>query len=434
MRLLLAGCGGVGESIAKILYERDPKGQWLEKVVLGDYDRERAQRIANELGNVRFVPERIDASDQKNIMEVIQKHDCDYVMDAAPPYMTDGIFDAAFEAGAGYFNMGTWSEPKPAPDCYGIGKDCFHIFMADHNFAAHDKWESKGLLAIIGLGVEPGVVDVFARFAAEYLFDELHTIDVKDGSNMADPCSSGDDVVFPFNVWTVLDECMNPNVTWYKDKGYVCDRPLAGEEVFEFPDGIGPVKLYQIEHEETCFMPRYLEKYGLKRVSYKIGLEDTLVGALRAVDALGLRSLEPVKIEGVSIVPRDLVAKLAPQPSAIADKFFGKTCGGILCEGIKDGKHRKLFLYQTTDQQESMKRFGTSAIVSQTGFGAAIGIELAAKGVWSGKGVFTPECFDPRPYLKIMEEADFPFGILEYPSEYKNSRDKEEILKLLQRS
>lgn len=431
MRLLMAGCGGVGESIVKILHERDPKGQWLEKVILGEYDLARAERIRKGLGGTdRYTAVRIDATDKKNLTETIKKYDCDFVMDAAPPFMTDTIFDAAYEAGAGYFSMGTWSEPKDPPECYGIGKDCFKIFMAEHNFNSHEKWEGKGLPALIGLGVEPGMVDVFARFAADHLFDELHSIDIKDGANMTDPNFDPDQVVFPFNVWTVLDECMNPNVSWYKDKGFVCDRPFAGKEVFEFPDGVGPVTLYQIEHEETVFMPRFFEKYGLQRCTYKIGLDDNLVNALKAVDALGLRSMEPTTINGMEIVPRDIVAKLAPQPDIVGDNVFGKTCGGILCEGIKDGKKRKIFMYQTTDQQESMKRFGTSAVVSQTGFGAAIGVELVARGIWSGKGVLTPECFDPIPYLRIMEEANFPYGLLEYPSEYKAAKDKEEIAKL----
>ena len=186
--------------------------------------------------------------------------------------------------------MGTWSVPKTDPDeCYGIGKECFHEFMADYNFDRSEKWEQKGLLAVIGLGIDPGVVDVFAKFAAEYLFDELHEIHVKDGGNLQIPGADENSVMFGFNVWTVLDECLNPNVEWDKEKGYIVDRPFAGEELFEMPAGVGTNRLVKVEHEEVVLMPRYLEKYGLRN-AFKIALDDNLVNALKAVEALGLKS------------------------------------------------------------------------------------------------------------------------------------------------
>lgn len=424
MRLLVIGCGGVGESIIKILMERDPKGTWLEKVIASDYDLSKPERIAAEVGDPRVVAEFVDGTKIESITGLIKKHEIDLVMDAALPFMTNTIFDAALEGGANYMNMGVWCEPMPEPECYGTGKGCYKDFMADYNFSKSAQWEEKDQLAIIGLGIEPGTIDVFARFAADYLFDELETIDVKDGGNVENPNGGKDDVVFGFSVWTMLDECMNPSVTWYRDKGFVCDEPLSDPEVFDFPEGIGPIQLYKIEHEEPVFMSKQLADRGLKRVSYKISLDDNLVHALKAVKALGLRSTEPVEMNGAKISPRDFVAKVAPQPDVMDDQMVGKICGGVLCEGIKDGFRRKIFLYQVTDQQESMKRFGTQAVVSQTGFGAAIGIELLGKGIWKGNGVRTPEYFDPLPYLKLMKEADFYFAISEYDSEYKTHKDQ----------
>ncbi|MDO4545812.1 MAG: saccharopine dehydrogenase NADP-binding domain-containing protein [Bacillota bacterium] len=422
MKLMVVGCGGVGKSIIKIMKERDPEGTWLEKVIMADYDLDVAKAIEEEVKDDRFKAEKVDAMDKQSMIDLIEKYGIDFVADCALPFMMKNIFDAAFEGGASYCNMGVWSDPKPEPDCYGIGKDCFKEFMCDYNFPKHQAWEEKGLLAVMGLGIEPGTIDVFARYAADHLFDELHTIDVKDGSNMEDPTCDPDEVAFAFNVWTVMDECMNPNVTWYKDKGFVCDKPFCDEETFEFPDGIGPVKLYKIEHEEPLFMSRALADRGLQRVSYKIGLDENLVAALKSLAALGLRSTEPVEINGTMISPRDFVAKVAPQPDGIDENVFGKTCGGVLCEGIKDGMKRKIFLYQTTDQQESLDRFGTQAVVAQTGFGAAIGIELIGRGIWTGTGIQTPECFDAVPYMELMQEANFPYGMVEYDSEYKSAK------------
>ena len=220
MKLMVVGCGGVGESIIKIVKERDPKGEWLEKVVMADYDLEKAEAIKREVGDSRFMAEKVNAKDKQDLVDLILKHDIDFVMDAALPFLTNTIFDAALEGGADYSNMGVWTVPQDEPNCYGLGKECFKEFMADYNFDRNKEWEEKDQLAIIGLGIEPGTIDVFARFAADYLFDELHTIDIKDGSNMEDPNGGEDDVAFGFNVWTVLDECMNPNITWYEAKGW----------------------------------------------------------------------------------------------------------------------------------------------------------------------------------------------------------------------
>lgn len=432
MKLLVVGCGGVGESIIKILKERDPAGIWLEKLVASDYDLSKPQRIVEEISDPRFIAEPVDGTDRESIKALIRKHEIDMVMDAALPFMTNTIFDAALEGDANYMNMGVWCVPKEEPDCYGTGKKCYEEFMADYNFSRHEEWQKKNRLAVIGMGIEPGTIDVFARFAADHLFDELDSIDVKDGGNVENPSGGKDDVVFGFSVWTMLDECMNPSVTWYRDGGFVCSEPLSDPEEFVFPEGIGPVKLYKIEHEEPVFMPRQLSGSGLKRVSYKISLDDNLVHALKAVKALGLRNTKPVEMNGALISPRDFVAKVAPQPDVMDESMVGKICGGILCEGKKDGYRRKIFMYQITDQQESMKRFGTQAVVSQTGFGAAIGLELIGRGLWEGKGVLTPECFDSVPYLKLMREPDFYFAISEYDSEYKTHTDQKIFESLFQ--
>jgi saccharopine dehydrogenase-like NADP-dependent oxidoreductase len=360
-------------------------------------------------------------------VDLIRKHGCDFVMDAAAPFVSDNIFDAAFEGGANYVSMGTWSVPLDEPK-YGYGlENSFSSHMAAYNFKHHEDWVKKGLTACICLGIDPGVVDVFARFAAEYLFDELKEIHVKDGGNLANPSAGEDDVSFGFNVWTVLDECMNPNVEWSREKGFFVDRPFAGRELFEMPAGVGMNTLVKVEHEETVLMPRYLQRFGLEKVSFKIALDDNLINALKVVNALGLRNMNPIDVGGVRIVPRDVVAAAAPQPKDIGVEMVGKMLVGIHCIGVKDGKRREIFMYQPFDNQASMKTWGMQAVVAQTGFGAAIGIELIGRGIWKEAGVFGPEYFDPIPYLRIMDEAGFEYRINEMESEYKSEEDKKRM-------
>ena len=425
MRMLLVGAGAVGESILRILKKRDPKNTWLEHVVISDYNLDRAREVVTHLGgNDRYTAEQLDAHSIPAIVDLIKKYNCDFVMDAAAPFVSNNIFDAAYEGGANYASMGTWSVPLDPPQ-YGLGlENCFKEPMSKYNFDKHDAWAEKGIMACICLGIDPGVVDVFAKFAAEYLFDELKEIHVKDGGNLTIPSAGEDDITFGFNVWTVLDECVNPNVEWNKEYGFIVDRPFAGEETFEMPAGVGLNTLVKVEHEECVLMPRFLEKYGLERVTFKIALDDNLVKALKVINALGLRSLQPVEVDGVKVIPRDVVAACAPQPKDLGDEMIGKMCVGIHCKGIKDGRTREIFMYQPFDNQLSMKNWEMQAVVAQTGFGAAVGIELIGRGIWQDQGVYSPEYFDPIPYLQIMDVAGFEYGIVEMDSEYKTINDK----------
>jgi len=437
MKMMMVGTGGVGESIAKILKTRDAEGKWLEKVVLADYDEKRAREVAKRLGGgPRYVPIRLDATDKKTIVNAALSHGVDFIMDAAAPFVSNNIFDAAFEAGCDYMSMGTWSVPDETDPC---GKP-YQEWMSEYNFARHEEWLEKGRTAMIGFGIDPGVVDVFAAFAAKHLFDELDEIHVKDGDNLE---VEGMDIAFGFNVWTVLDECLNPNVAWDSSKegytingqkGYYTAPPFDGEESFDFPEGVGRQKLVKVEHEETVFMPKYLASKGLKKCTFKIALGDELIHALKVIDALGLRSLEPAEVGGCTVRPRDVVAAVAPQPTDLGEKMRGKMCVGIDVYGKKNGLTRNVFLYQALDNRDTMERLGMQAVVAQTGFGAAIGIELLGTGVWKVvKGVHAPEGFPPEPYMKLMEEYDFPYGLVEKDSAYKRNEDKKVFRDILGR-
>lgn len=414
MRMLLVGAGAVGESILRILKERDKDKNWLEYVVVSDFDLERAKEVCDNLGDYeRFTPEFVNAKSKEGMKELIKKYDLDFVMDATAPFLSNYIFDAAFEAGVNYGNMGTWSVPMENP-AFGLGiENSYTEPMTKYNFDRHEKWAENGQLACICMGIDPGVVNVFAKYAATELFDEIKEIHVKDGGNLQIPSADKDDITFGFNVWTVIDECMNPNVEWDKNKGgFIVEDAFAGEEKFDMPE-VGENTLVKIEHEETVTMPRYLEQYGLERVTYKISLDENLMNALKVIDKLGLRDTKPVEVGGVEVSPRDVVAACAPQPKDIGNEMTGEMCVGIHCKGIKDGKEKEIMMYQTFDNQESMKEWGMQAVVAQTGFGAAIAIELIGRGIWNGEGVYSPEYFNPMPYLGIMDEAGFDYKIKE---------------------
>lgn len=420
MRMMLTGAGAVGECILKMLEKRDPKGEWLSYVLLADFDLKRADEVKSHLEQERKFREgtqyetaQVDARDREALTALMREHRIDFVMDAASPFVSNFIFDAAFEAGADYASMGTWSVPKDHPE-FGKGFEGAYLEpMTKYNFDRHEAWKEKGQMACICLGIDPGVVNVFAKYAAEYLFDELLEVHVKDGGNLTPPESEKDEIIFGFNVWTVLDEVMNPNAEWSREGGFLIEDAFAGEEDFRMPDPFGVNHLVKVEHEEVVTMPRYLEKYGLQKASFKIALDDNLLNALKVLDKLGLRNIHPGQVGDVKVVPRDVVAACAPQPKDIGEDMTGGMCVGVDCIGIKDGEKKEYFIYQPFDNQEALRDFGLQAVVAQTGFGAALAIELMGRGIWKEAGVFSPEYFPSRPYMDLMEEAGLVYQIQE---------------------
>ncbi len=259
MKVLLVGTGGVGESIACIAKDRP----WVEKVVLTDYSRERLEEVQAKLGDPeRFPIEWVDARNQKMIEDLAKKYQVDLIMNACDPSFNEPIFDAAYNVGCTYMDMAmtlSWPHPQDPYHCTGVK-------LGDYQFERAKKWEEKGLLCLVGLGVEPGMADVFAKYASLHLFDEIEEIGVRDGSNLV---VKGYDFAPNFSIWTTIEECLNPPVIWEKERGWYTTEPFSEPEMFEFPCGIGKQECINVEHEEVLLVPRWV---NCKRVTFKYSL------------------------------------------------------------------------------------------------------------------------------------------------------------------
>jgi saccharopine dehydrogenase-like NADP-dependent oxidoreductase len=403
MRVLLVGVGGVGEAISTIA---KPKS-WVEKIVLADYNLNRAKEVQAKLGDPdRFPVEFIDANNQSQIEELARKHDAQLIMNACDPLYVIPIFEAAYNTGCHYLDMAmSLSEPHPTDPHKVTG-----VKLGDYQFAKADLWKKKGLLALVGMGVEPGMSDVFARFAQDHLFDEIDEIGIRDGANLE---VRGYEFAPNFSIWTTIEECLNPPVVWETNKGWFTTEPFSEPEVFEFPEGIGKVECVNVEHEEVLLIPRWVK---CKRVTFKYGLGDQFISVLKTLKMLGLDNKEPISVKGVKVAPRDVVAACLPDPAYLGDRMFGKTSAGTWVKGIKDGKPRQVYIYQVADNEECMQRLGVQAVVGQTAFNPVIAWELIEKGIWKDQGVFGPEAFDAVPFMERMAEYGFPYGIKEIKS------------------
>jgi saccharopine dehydrogenase-like NADP-dependent oxidoreductase len=399
MRVLLVGVGGVGEAIAAIAKPR----KWMELMVFADYSVDRAIEVQKKLGDdKRFPVEFIDASKQEEIEALAQKYNVDLIMNSVDPVFNKPIFDAAFNVGTKYMDMAmTLSKPHPTDPFNKTG-----VKLGDYQFNRTKDWKERGLLALVGIGVEPGMADVFARYAQDHLFDEIDEIGVRDAANIAI-----DDYDFApnFSIWTTIEECLNPPVIWEQEKGWYTTHPFSEPEVFDFPE-IGKAEVVNVEHEEVLLMPRWLKT---KRVTFKYGLGDEFIEVLKTLHKLGLDSKEKVKVKGVEVSPRDVVAACLPDPAHLGEKMHGKTCAGTWIKGVKDGKKKEVYLYQVADNQHCMATWSCQAVVAQTAFSPVIAMDLIEHGVWGGAGVLGPEAFDPVPFMEKMAEYGFPYGIRE---------------------
>ncbi len=380
----------MGAAIAAIARRRD----FFDSMIMADIDESRAKAVAERTGDSRFKSVRIDAADSVSMSDFARDNGITVVLNSADPRFVMPIFDAAFDAGCTYLDM-AMSLSKAHPE---KPYERSSLKLGDEQFAKAKDWEEKGLLALLGFGVEPGLSDIFARYAAEHLFSEIDEIGVRDGANLV---VEGYRYAPSFSIWTTIEECLNPPVIWEKGKDWFTTAPFSEPEVFTFPEGIGPVECVNVEHEEVLLIPRWID---CKRVTFKLALGADFINMLDVLHAIGLDSTTPVKVGGGDVAPRDVVAACLPDPATLGDKMRGKTCAGTWVTGKgKDGKPREVYLYHVADNQETMARDGSQAVVWQTAINPIIGLELLANGVWSGVGVLGPEAFDPVPFLDLLK-------------------------------
>lgn len=409
MRILLVGAGGVGDAIAKIAARRN----FYELIVVSDFDESRAERtiaaVAARQGEEvarRFLAEQIDASDPYAVESLAREHRITHVMNAVEPKFVPTIFAGALAAGANYLDMAmSLSEPYPTDPHRQTG-----VKLGDDQFAQAPDWQTAGQLALVGMGVEPGLSDVFARYASDHLFSEIDELGTRDGANLVVRNEEGEEMFAPsFSIWTTIEECLNPPVIWQKEEGWFTTPPFSEPEVFVFPEGIGPVECVNVEHEEVLLMPRWLDA---KRVTFKYGLGAEFIGVLKTLHLLGLDSTVPLRVRGadaagnrglVEVAPRDVVAAALPDPASIGPQMTGKTCAGVWVTGTgTDGAPREVYLYHVSDNEWTMREYDAQCVVWQTAMNPVIALELLATGVWRGEGVLGPEAFDAAPFLELM--------------------------------
>jgi saccharopine dehydrogenase (NAD+, L-lysine-forming) len=389
MKVLVVGTGGVGAAVGAVARRRD----FFERITFADLDPARPEALVARLDDPRFAATRVDASDAESVAPLARE--ADVVLNATDPRFNMPIFEAAFETRCTYLDM---AMSLSGPD----------VMLGQLQLDQDERWREAGLLALVGIGVEPGLSDVFARYAADHLFSEIDEVAVRDGANLA---VEGYDFAPTFSIWTTIEECLNPPLVWERERGFTTTEPFSEPEVFDFPEGIGPLECVNVEHEEVVLVPRWVD---CRRVTFKYGLGEEFIDVLKTLHKLGLDSTEPVSVRGVEVAPRDVVAAALPDPATLGERMHGKTCAGTLVTGTGvDGGPRATYLYHVADNERTMREHGSQAVVLQTALNPVVALELLAAGTWSGAGVLGPEAFDAVPFLDLLAEYGEAHGQVE---------------------
>ncbi|HZV73463.1 MAG TPA: saccharopine dehydrogenase C-terminal domain-containing protein [Conexibacter sp.] len=401
MRILVVGAGGVGAAVPAIAQRR----AFFDHMTVADIAIGRARNAVERLGEPdRFSAAQVDASDEAALVALIREASADAVLNACDPRLDEPIFAACHAARTTYLDMAmTLSQPHPTDPYHQPG-----VMLGELQLAEAEAWERAGQLALVGIGVEPGLSDVFARYAADHLFSRVDDVGVRDGADLR---VEGYDFAPTFSIWTTIEECLNPPLVWERERGWYTTEPFSEPELFTFPLGIGEIECVNVEHEEVVLIPRWV---SCERVTFKYGLGQEFIDVLKTLDKLGLDRTEPVRVHDVEVAPRDVVAAVLPDPATLGERMTGRTCAGTYVTGTGlDGRPRRTYLYHVADNATTMREYGAQAVVWQTALNPVVALELLANGSWRGTGVLGPEAFDAVPFLELLADYGAPHGVRE---------------------
>jgi saccharopine dehydrogenase-like NADP-dependent oxidoreductase len=373
-------------------------------MVLADRNLSRAEAAITKLKDSRFSAAEVNAAELEDIRALIRKAKPDIVINAVDPRFVMPIFLACEIENTNYMDMAmSLSRPHPHYPNSETG-----VKLGDEQFARDWNWGERGIYALVGMGIEPGMSDVFARYASDELFSRLDEVTIFDGSNLT---VEGADFAPSFSIWTTIEECLNPPLVWEDGRGWFTTEPFSELEVFDFPEGIGPVECVNVEHEEVVLIP---QKVDAKKVRFKYGLGSEFISTLKTIHMLGMDRKDSINVQGVQVSPRDLLAAALPDPATLGARMRGKTCAGTLVKGLdKSGKPKAVYIYNVVDNAWSMENYGDQAVVWQTAINPVMAMELIHKGIWKPEGVNGPEWFAPKPFLDLLAEYGSSWHIRE---------------------
>jgi len=387
---LIIGAGGVGRVVAhKCVMNND----LFDRIILASRTLKRCEEIQSELPAGAIEIDTVDADKTEEVVALIEKYKPSILINVALPYQDLTIMDACIATKTPYLDTANYEHPDEAKFEYKL------------QWARDEKFKEAGIMGLLGSGFDPGATNVFCAYAQKHYFDEIHTIDILD-------CNAGDHgypFATNFNPEINLREVSAKGRYWENGE-WIETAPMEIMQVWDYPE-VGPKDSYLLYHEEMESLVKHIK--GLKRIRFFMTFGQSYLTHMKCLENVGMLGIEPVMHKGVEIVPIEFLKTLLPDPASLGPRTKGKTNIGIVAEGIKDGKKRKIYIYQVKDHEECYAEVKSQGVSYTTGVPAVIGAKLMVQGIWSGTGVFNMEQMDPDPFMDEMNTQGLPWNVIE---------------------
>ena len=394
-KVLVIGCGGVAGVAIQKCAQNDAV---FDEICIASRTVSKCDALKEKLEGktkAKITTAQVDADNVPELVELIKKVQPDVVLNLALPYQDLTIMDACLETGVHYVDTANY-EPEDTAK-----------FEYKWQWAYREKYEKAGITALLGSGFDPGVTSVFSAYALKHYFDEINYIDILD-------CNGGDHgypFATNFNPEINIRE-VSAKGSYWEDGHWVETEPMEIKREYDFPE-VGKKDMYLLHHEEIESLA--LNIPGIKRIRFFMTFGESYLTHLKCLENVGMTSIEPIMYEGKEIVPLQFLKAVLPDPSTLGPRTKGKTNIGCIFIGKKDGKEKKLYIYNTCDHQECYKEVGSQAVAYTTGVPAMIGAMLVMNGTWQKPGVFNMEEFDPDPFMDALNKWGLPWKICENP-------------------
>ena len=385
-KVMIIGAGGVGNVVA---HKCAQAPEVFDTICLASRTISKCKEIASNIKQP-IRTEQVDADNVPELVKLLKDFKPDIVINVALPYQDLTIMDACLEAKVHYVDTANYEPRDEARFCY------------KWQWEYHDRFKESGLMALLGSGFDPGVTNVFTAYALKHHFDEIDELDIVDvnGGDHGHPFATN------FNPEINIREITAPCRHW-EDGKFVETPPMSMSKKFECPENIGTFNIYRLYHEELESLVRHIPT--IKRAQFWMSFSDNYLKHLEVIQNIGIASIEPIKFNGVDIIPLQFLKALLPDPGSLGATTKGKTCIGCICKGTKDGKSKEYYIYNICDHEECYREVKSQAISYTTGVPAMIGAMMIMKGIWKREGVFNMEQLDPDPFMDALNIYGLPW-------------------------
>jgi saccharopine dehydrogenase (NAD+, L-lysine-forming) len=390
-KVLIIGAGGVG---GVVVHKCAQRTDIFSAITLASRTKAKCDAIAAEIKNVEIKTARVDADNVPELTELIRQEEPQLVINVALPYQDLTIMDACLEAGVDYLDTANYEPLDTAR------------FEYRWQWDYQERFREKGLMALLGSGFDPGVTNVYTALAAKSYLDEVQEIDIID-ANAGD---HGQPFATNFNPEINIREVTAACRHW-ENGDWVETGALATKRTFEFPEGIGPMNIYRMYHEEMESLVKHIPT--IKKAQFWMTFSDNYLKHLEVLQNVGMTRIDEVEYNGQKIVPLQFLKAVLPDPGSLGPLTKGRTCIGVIARGLKDGQRRQVYIYNICDHEKCYAEVNSQAISYTTGVPAVVGGIMMLTGRWHKPGVWNMEQFDPQPFLDEVGPMGLPHVVVD---------------------